>query len=73
MSAAPQLGAAEQDHVRLASAAPGRLRVRLHRLLRHPTLLRRVHHHLEQQPGVHHVEVNPASGSVTVRYDPNAH
>jgi hypothetical protein len=57
----------------VASHIPGRLRVRLQRESRHPHILNRIKEKLEEQPGVHAVEVNHAAGSVTVKYDHQLH
>ncbi len=45
-------------HADVASHIPGRLRVRLHRKSRQPSVLRRLKHELTARPGVHGVEVN---------------
>ena len=60
-------------HADVASHIPGRLRVRLHRKSRQPSVLRRLKHELTARPGVHGVEVNHAAGSVTVTYDAQAY
>jgi hypothetical protein len=56
----------------VASATPGRVRVRLHRASRHPRVVRRVQQHVEQGEGVTRVEANPSTGSVVVHYDRHA-
>jgi hypothetical protein len=61
------------DHGRIVSDVPGRLRIRVHRSLRHPDLIRQVHGHLQAHEGIHQVESSAATGSVVVRYDPNVH
>ncbi|MBV9327239.1 MAG: hypothetical protein JO352_26110 [Chloroflexi bacterium] len=53
----------------MTSHTPGRLRVRVHRSHRDPNALQEVAAQLENQPGIHHVEVNADSGSVLVHYD----
>ena len=60
------------EHGRVASATRGRLRVRLHRPLRRAEAIERAGAHLRAQPGVREVRTNPAAGSLTVRYDPEA-
>ena len=62
-----------QVHAVIVSDSPGRLRVRLHRDDRKGDILERTQAHLQGQPGVHHVDTNRATGSVTVRYDPRTH
>lgn len=71
IDAAP--AATDHAHGRLASTAPGRVRVRLHRPHRDEHLLRRVHDHLSEQPGVTRVETKPSTGSVVVHYDAHRH
>jgi len=56
----------------LASATPGRVRVRLHRVARHPHLVRQVQERMQDRGGVTRVEANPSTGSVVVHYDQNA-
>jgi hypothetical protein len=58
-----------EAHGRVASATPGRLRVRIDRAHRHPALMHRIQGHLEGRPGIAQVEVNHGTGSVVVRYD----
>jgi hypothetical protein len=56
-------------HAEVASHIPGRLRVRIHRRSRHPHVMMRLKHTIEAHQGIHGVDVNPAAGSLTVRYD----
>jgi hypothetical protein len=58
---------------RIASHVPGRLRVRVGRGRHNPAALNRIKHGLEARKGIGGVDVNPATGSVTVRYDPKCH
>ncbi|SMF96592.1 hypothetical protein SAMN02949497_3997 [Methylomagnum ishizawai] len=60
-------------HARIASHTPGRLRVKLARNRSDSATLDRIKTDLEACPGVAGVGVNPASGSLTVRYDPKRH
>src|SRR5258708_792753 len=64
---------ASADHAKVSSDVPGRIRIRLHKPLRHNHLVSRVHQHLEAQAGVQEVESNAATGSVVVKYDPKTH
>lgn len=57
----------------VASHTPGRLRVRLHPESRQPQVMHQLKHDLTGRPGVHGVEVNPTTGSVTVTYDAQTH
>lgn len=57
---------------KVASATPGRVRIRLHRSTRQPHRVRQIHAHVEGQAGVTRVETNPSTGSVVVHYDQNA-
>lgn len=54
---------------RIASLVPGRLRLKLSRSSRKTEVMHRIKSDLESREGVHDVRVNPANGSVTVRYD----
>jgi copper chaperone CopZ len=58
---------------RIASHVPGRLRVRVGHGRHNPAALNRIKRGLEVHKGIGGVEVNPATGSVTVRYDPKRH
>ena len=53
----------------IASHTRGRLRVRVQRAHRDPSVLHAAAKEIEAQPGIHHVEVNPSTGSVLVEYD----
>ena len=57
----------------VASHISGRLRVRLHRRSRHPHVMMQLKKSIEEQQGVHGVEVNQAAGSITVKYDEQTH
>lgn len=59
-----------RHHARIASHIPGRLRVKLGRDSRASQLLNGLKQHLEARGGIHAVNVDSASGSVTVHYDP---
>ena len=65
--------ASPRHPAQIASLVPGRLRVKLHRASRKPEVMHRIKSDLESREGVHDVRVNPASGSVTVRYDHSRH
>ena len=52
---------------------PGRVRVKMPHAKGNPEMLNRVKAAISPQPGVRSVEVNPATGSVLVRYDPELH
>src|SRR5262244_3198604 len=60
-------------HAEVASHIPGRLRVRLHRHSRHTHVMMQLKNTIEEQQGVHGVEVNHAAGSITVKYDEQTH
>ena len=60
-------------HVRVVSAVPGRVRIKLHPSKRSPAFMDRVKEHLGSREGVHHVRLNNATGSITVRYDHHRH
>lgn len=51
---------------------PGRLRVRLPRARGNPALLRQLAEFVKAYGGVREVEINPATGSILVRYDPES-
>jgi hypothetical protein len=52
---------------------PGRVRVKLPHAKGNRALLEHVKQSISPQPGVRQVEVNPATGSVLVHYDPELH
>ncbi len=54
----------------IVHAIPGRIRFRLDRSLRSPESLRSLTDTLSQMEGVRRVEVNPATGSLLLLYDP---
>jgi hypothetical protein len=60
-------------HAEVASHIPGRLRVRLPRGSHRPQVLKRIKEGLEEQAGIHGVEINQTAGSATVKYDPDVH
>jgi|RhiMetdeSRZDD1v2_1073273.scaffolds.fasta_scaffold166488_2 heavy-metal-associated domain-containing protein len=62
-----------RHHVEVASHIPGRLRVRVHRHSRHSHVMMQLKKTIEEQQGVHGVEVNHAAGSITVKYDAQTH
>ena len=62
-----------RHHARVTSLTPGRLRIKLHPTSRDPQMMHGIKRRLESQEGVHDVRVNPASGSVTVKYDHQHH
>ena len=57
---------------RVTSDIPGRMRLRIKRDRRHPTLLESVQQRLESHVGAGHVELNPTTHSILVRYDRRA-
>jgi len=63
-------GTPPDGYGRVASATPGRLRVRLGRSHRQRALMERAQSHLGAQSGVRDVATNAATGSIVVRYDP---
>ena len=56
----------------VVSSSPGRLRLRIARPNRAPQTFSAIRKLLAGLPGVAAVEVNPATGSVLVSYDPTA-
>lgn len=58
---------------KIASAAPGRLRIKMHPESRDSGLMDGIRDRLAPHDGVHHVRVNPATGSITVKYDQSRH
>jgi len=65
-----------RDHhhqARVASHVPGRLRVKLGPASRDAGVLDGIARRLKSHDGIHHVSVNPPSGSVTVHYDSQRH
>lgn len=52
---------------------PGRLRVRLPKSRRDPRFFRDLQEFVQGLGGVRHVEVNPATGSILVQYEPESH
>jgi hypothetical protein len=60
-------------HARVASAVPGRLRIKLHPSKRNPALMKGVKQSLVSREGVHDVRVNDATGSITIHYDQARH
>ncbi|MDP8921668.1 MAG: hypothetical protein M3O34_02185 [Chloroflexota bacterium] len=62
----------DTPHARVASAMPGRLRLRLDRAHRRNGAIGQLHDSLEGRDGIHAVTSNPATGSVLVRYDSGA-
>ena len=56
--------------VKVVHHIPGRLRVRLSQARRNPILLRELHDLVKGFGGVRQVEINPATGSILVHYDP---
>ena len=57
---------------RVASATPGRVRLRLAPDARQPELAQQIQKHFQAQDGVQRVTTNPATGSVVVHYDHHA-
>ena len=57
----------------VASHVPGRIRLRLDRIHRGPQAFQGIKSILESREGVRDVRMNPATGSVTVEYDPRRH
>jgi len=52
---------------------PGRLRVRIPKSHRNPRLFRELQEFVQNLGGVRQVEINPATGSILVHYDPESH
>lgn len=70
------MGAQEEKtphHARMASATPGRLRIKLHPSRRTPQVMNGIKQGLGPQEGVRDVRLNPSTGSVTVKYDRHHH
>ena len=70
------MGAQEEKthhHARMASATPGRLRIKLHPSHRTPQVMNGIKRGLDFQEGVHDVRLNSSTGSVTVKYDRHHH
>jgi len=57
----------------IASLTPGRVRLKLHPQSRGASVMQGIQTDLQSRAGVQAVNVNPASGSVTLRYDPQIH
>jgi copper chaperone CopZ len=57
----------------VASHTPGRLRLKIGGGRRNPKALDRIKTGLEATAGIHSVQVSPATGSVTLHYDPKRH
>ncbi len=62
-----------RHHAQLASATPGRLRIKLHPSHRGHKFMDGIKAGLDSQGGVHGVKVNRSTGSVTVKYDHEKH
>ncbi|MEW5803412.1 MAG: HMA2 domain-containing protein [bacterium] len=62
-----------KGEVRIASSTPGRLRLRMYHPGRHPEFLQRVKTYLTDRPGIHRVDANHTTGSITIRYDTDTH
>jgi hypothetical protein len=60
-------------HVHVVSDVPGRVRIKFHPSKRNPDLMNGVKARLDSREGIHHVRVNNATGSITVRYDHDRH
>jgi len=58
-----------RHHARIASAIPGRLRLKLHPSHRDQEIMNGIKRGLEPADGVHDVKINRSTGSITVRYD----
>src|SRR5215831_3105572 len=69
----PDTPSRSTHHAEVASHIPGRLRVRLHRHSRHRHVMMQLKKTIEEQQGVHGVEVNHAAGSITVKYNEQTH
>jgi hypothetical protein len=52
---------------------PGRMRVKVPGAKGQPRVLQRIQQSLAPMPGIRRVEVNPATGSVLIHYDPARH
>ncbi len=62
-----------RHHAQVASAIPGRLRIKLHPLHRSQETMDGIKRGLDPQGGVHDVRLNRSTGSITVRYDHGRH
>ena len=60
-------------HGKIASAIPGRLRIKLHRSHRSQDLMNGIKQNLSPRDGVHDVKLNRSTGSITVKYDHERH
>lgn len=67
----PQSEPADRQHYdgRVASVAPGRMRIKLQHEARHNGVMQRLKKGLESHRDIHSVAVNPHTGSVVVNYD----
>ncbi len=65
----PQVG----HRAQVASHIPGRLRVKLHPQSRQLHVMNRIKENLEAQEGIHQVQVNQITGSITMQYDHRLH
>ncbi|MDD5034311.1 MAG: hypothetical protein PHE55_06095 [Methylococcaceae bacterium] len=57
----------------IASLTPGRIRFKLHPHSRNEQTMKGIQRNLETREGVHDVRINPANGSVTMKYDRGHH
>jgi len=62
-----------RHHAWIASAIPGRLRLKLHPSHRDQEIMNGIRRGLNMKDGVHDVKLNPSIGSITVRYDHGRH
>lgn len=61
------------DRARVVSSVPGRIRVKVHKKKRTPTLMKEAKKNINAHDGIHDVRLNHATGSITVRYDHERH
>jgi hypothetical protein len=62
-----------RHRAQIASLTPGRLRFKLHPQSRGALTMKGIQTDLQSREGVQDVKVNPASGSVTLQFDPRCH
>jgi copper chaperone CopZ len=62
-----------QHRAHIASLTPGRVRFKLHPQSRGAATMQGIQTDLQSREGVQSVKVNPASGSVTMHFDPQYH
>ncbi|AEB08096.1 HMA2 domain-containing protein [Desulfobacca acetoxidans] len=57
-------------NIRVVHALPGRVRLKIAPMIRHPVLAREIEDRVKGAPGVTGVECNPVTGSLVILYEP---